>query len=270
MTFLTYLISGLALGSVYAIIALGYTMVYGIAKMLNFAHGDIIMAGGYVAFFAFTKMPTEKGTQEKLNFSLSIKRLAAIKNYRNGVIAQFFYVGAQIMCWTFIIQYGTQFFTSQGMEEQSAEVLSQGYNIAAMILFCCSRFICTYLLRFINPGRLLGIFSVAATCFTIGAIVFQNIYGLYSLVAVSACMSLMFPTIYGIALEDVGEEAKLGAAGLIMAILGGSVLPPLQAMIIDRGEVFGMPAVNISFVLPLISFIVIFLYAKSVQSKVAK
>ena len=83
-------------------------------------------------------------------------------------------------------------------------------------------------------------------------------------------MSLMFPTIYGIALEDVGEEAKLGAAGLIMAILGGSVLPPLQAMIIDRGEVFGMPAVNISFVLPLISFIVIFLYAKSVQSKVAK
>ena len=222
------------------------------------------------ALFAFTKMPTEKGTQEKLNFSLSIKRLTSIRNYRNGVIAQFFYVGAQIMCWTFIIQYGTQLFTSQGMEEQSAEVLSQGYNIAAMILFCCSRFICTYLLRFINPGRLLGIFSVAAGCFTIGAIVFQNIYGLYSLVAVSACMSLMFPTIYGIALEDVGEEAKLGAAGLIMAILGGSVLPPLQAMIIDRGEVFGMPAVNISFVLPLISFIVIFLYAKSVQSKVAK
>ncbi|MCR4634219.1 MAG: branched-chain amino acid ABC transporter permease [Erysipelotrichaceae bacterium] len=55
MTFLTYLISGLALGSVYAIIALGYTMVYGIAKMLNFAHGDIIMVGGYAAFFAFNK-----------------------------------------------------------------------------------------------------------------------------------------------------------------------------------------------------------------------
>jgi FHS family L-fucose permease-like MFS transporter len=156
------------------------------------------------------------------------------------------------------------------MEEQSAEVLSQGYNIAAMVLFCCSRFICTYLLRFINPGRLLGIFSVAAACFTIGAIVFQNIYGLYSLVAVSACMSLMFPTIYGIALENVGEEAKLGAAGLIMAILGGSVLPPLQAMIIDMGEICGMPAVNISFVLPLISFIVIFLYAKSVKGEVAK
>ena len=54
MVFLSYLISGLSLGSVYAIIALGYTMVYGIAKMLNFAHGDIIMIGAYVAFFALS------------------------------------------------------------------------------------------------------------------------------------------------------------------------------------------------------------------------
>ena len=127
-------------------------------------------------------MPTEKGTQEKLNFSLSIKRLTSIRNYRNGVIAQFFYVGAQIMCWTFIIQYGTQLFTSQGMEEQSAEVLSQGYNIAAMILFCCSRFICTYLLRFINPGRLLGIFSehlrTIFTCCRFGLYVFDVPYHL--------------------------------------------------------------------------------------------
>ncbi len=55
MAFLSYLISGLGLGSVYAIIALGYTMVYGIAKMLNFAHGDIIMIGAYVAFFALSR-----------------------------------------------------------------------------------------------------------------------------------------------------------------------------------------------------------------------
>ena len=55
MQFLSYLINGLGLGSVYAIIALGYTMVYGIAKMLNFAHGDIIMVGAYIAFFAITK-----------------------------------------------------------------------------------------------------------------------------------------------------------------------------------------------------------------------
>jgi len=56
MTFLSYLFSGISLGSVYAIIALGYTMVYGIAKMLNFAHGDVIMIGAYVSFFSTMRM----------------------------------------------------------------------------------------------------------------------------------------------------------------------------------------------------------------------
>jgi FHS family L-fucose permease-like MFS transporter len=71
----------------------------------------------------------------------------------------------------------------------------------------------------------------------------------------------MFPTIYGIALDGLGDDAKFGAAGLIMAILGGSVLPPLQAMIIDQGTVFGdFPATNASFILPLLCFIVVTIY----------
>ena len=129
-----------------------------------------------------------------------------------------------------------------------------------MVIFCCSRFICTFILRYLNAGMLLGILAVAACAFTCGVIFFQNIWGMYCLVAVSACMSLMFPTIYGIALEGMGDDAKFGAAGLIMAILGGSVLPPLQASIIDMGTCAGMPAVNVSFVLPLICFIVISIY----------
>src|SRR5690606_31697245 len=118
-----------------------------------------------------------------------------------GVIAQFFYVGVQIMCWTFIIQYGTRIFMAGGMEEQAAEVLSQKYNIAAMIIFCASRFVCTYLLKYINPGKLLRILAIAGAILILCVIFLQNIWGLYSLVAVSACMSLMFPTIYGIALK---------------------------------------------------------------------
>jgi len=75
----------------------------------------------------------------------------------------------------------------------------------------------------------------------------------------------MFPTIYGIALRGLGDDAKFGAAGLIMAILGGSVLPPLQAMIIDRGTVLGsFPAVNASFILPLLCFLVVALYGHRV------
>ena len=93
-----------------------------------------------------------------------------------------------------------------------------------------------------------------------GVILLQGRAGLYCLVAISICMSLMFPTIYGIALEGTGEDAKLGSAGLIMAILGGSILPPLQAAIIDAGTVLSMPAVNVSFILPLICFVVISIY----------
>lgn len=164
------------------------------------------------------------------------------------------------MCWTFIIQYGTHLFMSQGMEEKAAEVLSQEYNIIAMCIFCVSRFVCTFLLRYLNPGRLLMILAIAGGCFTMGVIFLQNIGGMYCLVAVSACMSLMFPTIYGIALSGLGDDAKFGAAGLIMAILGGSVLPPLQASIIDMGTLCGMPAVNVSFLLPFICFMVIMVY----------
>ena len=94
----------------------------------------------------------------------------------------------------------------------------------------------------------------------LGVIFLEGRAGMYCLVAVSACMSLMFPTIYGIALTDTGEDAKIGAAGLIMAILGGSVLPPLQARIIDGNGLFGIASVNLSFVLPLVCFVVIVLY----------
>ena len=209
----------------------------------------------------------------------AVKRLFARKHYREGVLAQFFYVGAQIMCWTFIIQYGTRVLVGtmpngfeQGilsmlgqpsdgiLSEKSAEVLSQGYNIIAMLFFVLSRFICTYLLKYLRPGRMLAAFALGGILLSAGVILLQGRAGLYCLVAISICMSLMFPTIYGIALEGTGEDAKLGSAGLIMAILGGSILPPLQAAIIDAGTVLSMPAVNVSFILPLICFVVISIY----------
>ena len=207
-----------------------------------------------------TKMPNLSEKGEKVEFGATFRRLIKNKNYVWGVVAQFFYVGAQIMCWTFIIQYGTRYFMSEGMEEKAAEVLSQQYNIVAMIIFCASRFICTFILRYLSPGLLLKVLAIAACFFTTGVIGFQDIWGMYCLVGVSACMSLMFPTIYGIALQGLGDDAKFGAAGLIMAILGGSVLPPVQASIIDCGTLLGMPAVNLSFILPFICFVVIVIY----------
>lgn len=224
----------------------------------------LVTAGMFVLIFA-ARMPKNADNEHSISALSALKRILALPRYREGVIAQFFYVGAQIMCWTFIIQYGTRLFTAQGMSEQAAEVLSQKYNIAAMFLFCISRFVSAFLLKYLNPGRLLMFLSAAGACCVVGVIAFQNSAGMYCLVAVSACMSLMFPTIYGIALGGLGEDAKFGAAGLIMSILGGSVLPPLQARIIDIKEIAGIPAENVSFALPLVCFVVIAFYGGRTQ-----
>lgn len=216
-----------------------------------------------------TQAKTEDDGDDR-KFCPTVKRLWHNKTYRYGVVAQFFYVGVQIMCWTFIIQYGTRIFMLEGMSEQEAEVLSQQYNIFAMMVFCLSRFVCTFLLKYIKPARLLTALAIGGFVLTACVMMAEGRWGLYCLVGVSACMSLMFPTIYGMALNGAGEDAKIGAAGLIMAILGGSVLPPLQARLIDLGTCLGRPAVNMSFVVPLISFIAIILYGLFVNRKPMK
>ena len=170
----------------------------------------------------------------------AVKRLWSNRPYRNGVVAQFFYVGAQITCWTFIIQYGTRVFMAEGMTEQAAEVLSQRYNIAAMVLFCLMRFVNIYLMKYFKPGRLMAFFAAVALLLLCGVILVGGRVGMYCLVGVSACMSLMF-------------------LALTQAILGGSVLPAVQAMIIDS-NIQLLPSVNLSFIVPALCFIVVMLY----------
>lgn len=203
---------------------------------------------------ALTKMPnlgSDGGAKVKTRDILS--RLWNNTVYREGVLAQVFYVAAQIMVWTFIIQYADNL----GINKATA----QSYNIIAMSMFLCSRFISTFLMKFVSSRMLLTVFGIGASLATLGAITIVGLPGLYCLMAISAFMSLMFPTIYGVALENVQEcDAKLGAAFLVMAIVGGALMPPLQGMIIDCGVLFGMPAVNVSFVLPLICFILITIY----------
>lgn len=212
---------------------------------------------------AFTKMPnttksqTEDtdGTQpeQKLSVSRTLNNLWHNTIYREGVIAQLFYVAAQIMVWTFIIHYADNL----GINKATA----QNYNILAMSFFLASRFISTFLMRYVNSRTMLTIFAVGAASCTAGAILINGMLGLYCVVGISIFMSLMFPSIYGIALENVSQEdSTLGAAFLIMAIVGGALMPPLQGMIIDQGEIWGMAAVNVSFILPFICFVIIGIY----------
>lgn len=202
---------------------------------------------------ALVKMPATGHTHQG-SAADSFKRLFRNKIYREGVLAQIFYVAAQIMCWTFVIQYAERL----GIPKATAQL----YNIGAMSVFLVSRFISTAMMKYVNARRLLMIFAMGGMLTMLGTIFIDGMGGLYCLLATSAFMSLMFPTIYGIALNGIGEDASLGAAGLVMAIVGGALMPPIQGAIIDLGQVGPLPAVNFSFILPFISFIVIAIYGR--------
>ncbi|ARV16511.1 L-fucose:H+ symporter permease [Polaribacter sp. SA4-12] len=212
----------------------------------------------------FTKMP-KTAEEDKMSLSESFNKLFANKNYKQGVVAQAFYVGAQIMCWTYIFQYVDNLNEGLPVDEQ---LTATWFNVAAMIIFLSGRWIGTGLMKTINPSRILMLFGIGGVIFCAGAILIHGTLGLYSLVAVSLFMSIMFPTIYGIALKNMGDEAKIGSAGLVMAIVGGALLPILQGWILDWGgsgfadmKILGfIPEVNFSFILPLICLAVVARY----------
>lgn len=209
---------------------------------------------------AAVKMPRSAGSTGPLNMKSTLGRLWRNHVYRYGVITQMFYVAAQIMVWTFIIQYAGRL----GINKATAQL----YNIAAMGLALLFRFLGTGAMKFVRPTWMLLLFGIGACCSTAGTIFLDGMGGLYCLVAISAFMSIMFPSIYGIALEGVDRrDTSLGAAFLVMAIVGGALMPPLQGLIIDLGTVGGLAAVNASFALPLLCFLTVTAYAVYVLRK---
>ena len=227
----------------------------------------LVLIGVFI-LFAIIKMPQSKDENTMPNISNTFSALAKDRNYVLGLLAQILYVGAQIMCWTYIYQYA---------EGIGINGVSAGYyQMVAFVFFTVGRAIGTYLLRFMNSGKLLMYFAISAMLFVLGTIFIKSIIGLYCLVVISFCMSLMFPTIYGIALGNLTEEqSKLGSAGLVMAIVGGALLPKFQGIIIDAGgsgvadtTILGVPEVNFSFILPLFCFVYISWYGLQISKKI--
>ena len=213
--------------------------------------GFVVIA--MLVLIAVTKMPKRTKTTSYSSATESFKRLFKNGKYKEGVLAQLFYVAAQIMCWTFIIQYAGNL----GISKAEA----QNYNIIAMSIFLGSRFISTFLMKYVNAKKLLMIFALCAMVTISGVILIEGLTGLYLLVATSAFMSLMFPTIYGIALNGLNEEdTTLGAAGLVMAIVGGALMPILQGLMIDVDKIGPFSGVNFSFILPFVCFCFIAFY----------
>ena len=219
----------------------------------TYASLGLILIVILIAIF-FIKMPDGKDDDKRDGIKITFKRLFSNKLYISGVIAQFFYVGAQICVWSFTIRIVMQELNI--LESQAGTIY-----LISIIGFCLSRFIYTWLMKWISPAKLLvigGLFSIIASLivvFTAG----KGMVLIVALILISAFMSLMFPTIYGIALSSVNcslhpEDTKVGASGLIMAILGGAVITPLQGIISDNFSIYT------SYIIPAVCFIIVTIY----------
>ena len=198
------------------------------------------------ALIAMRKMaiPAERSQDTAEARSGVVGRLWANRHYRFGVVAQFFNVGAQVCTWTFTIQYAQDVV---GVPEDRAG----WYLQASLIVFLVARFLMTYLLGKFRPTRLLFLMGALGVTFAVIAMFFLSIVGLIAIVAISLSLSLMFPTIYGVALKGLGEDTKFGAAGLVMAILGGALLTPVQGLLMDQigtARAFVVVAVSLALV----------------------
>ncbi|WP_161890450.1 L-fucose:H+ symporter permease [Pontibacter russatus] len=197
----------------------------------------------------FTDMPKASDADTRLDLLPTFRRLLKRPHYVWAVVAQFFYVGAQIGVWSYSIRYVMQ-------EIQLNEDEASSYYMAALILFMVSRFIFTALMKYISPRNLLLISAVAASICTLLVIYGSGYLGVYALTGISGCMSLMFPTIYGMGIRGLGDDTKIGGSGLIMAILGGALITSVQGYVSDVTQ-----DISLAFYVPLVCFVVVALYA---------
>ena len=202
---------------------------------------------------ASVKMPKASDVGPELDLLPSLKRLLSNRNYVWAVVAQFFYVGAQIGVWSYTIRYTM-------LELNVNEEQASTYYIAALVLFTLSRFICTALMKIISPSRLLAVLALVAVLLSVVVIFGGGYVGVYALVGISGCMSLMFPTIYGLGLIGLGKDTKFGGSGLIMAILGGAVMTAIQGKLSDATS-----SIHLSYCVPLFCFLVVAAYAALVK-----
>lgn len=210
---------------------------------------------GILVVMLFARMPSGKDDDRSDSVGASFRRLLSNRLYRRGVVAQFFYVGAQIGVWSFTIRLVMQ-------ETGRLEAAASSIYLISIVGHCLSRFIYTGLMRWFSPSRLLTFGGVMSALLSLTVVLSAGTgwICITSLVLISSFMSLMFPTIYGIALGGImrGEhpgDSKIGASGLIMSILGGALLTPLQGMVSDHTNIYT------SYAVPAFCFVVVTAYA---------
>lgn len=233
------------------------------SQELNSIMGTYVGVAIFLVFIwllvKFTKMSVVTSKVKKLDIIPTLKRLLKNKNYMWSVVAQFFYMGAQIGLWSYTIRYVMQELGKN--EEESSE-----YYLASIVLFSISRFVFTALMKYVSPRKLLFYSALSGVLCIFIVIYSGGLIGVIALILTSGFTSLMFPTIYGLGMTKLGEDSKIGGSGLIMAILGGAVLTAVQGVISDTTS-----NINLSFYLPLFCLAVVAFYAviqKNIQSNI--
>ncbi len=241
-----------------------------------------------------TKMPNLKEEDKALNIKATFGRLSRNKNYMGGIIAQFFNIGAQIAVWSFIIRYAMQqlnfdsyiaalgegattesiIATLRGVEPiaagfytvceklgldvllpRTAEQAGATYYIMSLVLFVLGRFICTYMMRYFSPRSILVFMATLGAVCCVVTVYAEGALGVYALMAISGCMSLTFPTIYGMGIQGLGEDTKMGGAGMVMAIAGAAVLTQIQGIVSDQ-----VGSIELAYWVPAFAFMVVASY----------
>ena len=241
-----------------------------------------------------TRMPNLREEDKSLRFAETFRRLIRNRNYVWGVVAQFFYVGAQIAVWSFVIRYAMQQLhfdqiiaglgdnvsteyiieTLRGVEPvaagfynvcdwlglddllpRTAEQAGATYYILSLMLFVVARFVCTGLMKYFSSRKILIALSALAVACCMIAVYGRGVAGVYALIGITGCMSLMFPTIYSFGLRGLGADTKIGGAGMIMAIAGAAVLTQIQGIVSDHAG-----GIEIAYWVPAIAFAIICYY----------
>ncbi len=210
----------------------------------------------------FRSKLNDKDVGEEITVKEALSRLLHLPRYAFGVVAQFFYVGVQIAVWTWTIKYAMA-------NLHVVEAEAANFYIYSIFLFIGCRWVCTYLMKYITPAKMMAVFALGGVLCCLGTIYLPIDVSIYCLIGISGCMSLMFPTIYGIALRGLGPEVKFGAAGLIMAILGGAIITPIMGSLVDNNTLgflvsgFGpeQTAIRSAFYLPVLCFAIVLVYS---------
>lgn len=218
-------------------------------KMPYIVLGAVLLV--VAVLFFFVKLPEMKDDTKVVKPS-DFKRAFKYKHLTWAVIAQFFYVGAQVCVTSFFIRMAKQ---GGGLEEIAAAKALGIYGL----LFMIGRFVGTFLLKFFPAARLLAIYSLISILLSLLAIYGDGKYVVYALSALGFFMSIMFPTIFGLGLEGLGRDTKIGASLLVMSIVGGAIFPYIMGTIIDLNN----DNIQLGYYLPAICYAVILYFAIS-------